>query len=93
MRIKVPDAEFEMIYVSGGMLEVQPCIVTVLADTAIRGGDLDEAKALEAKKAAEEALQNRSAEMDYAKAEAELAEAVAQLATIEQLKKRKHSRN
>ena len=90
VRIKVPDAEFEMIYVSGGMLEVQPTIVTVLADTAIRGGDLDEAKALEAKKAAEEALQNRSAEMDYAKAEAELAEAVAQLATIEQLKKRKH---
>ena len=90
VRIKVPDAEFEMIYVSGGMLDVQPTIVTVLADTAIRGGDLDEAKALEAKKAAEEALQNRSAEMDYAKAEAELAEAVAQLATIEQLKKRKH---
>ncbi len=90
VRIKVPDAEFEMIYVSGGMLEVQPTIVTVLADTAIRGGDLDEAKALEAKKAAEEALQNRSAELDYAKAEAELAEAVAQLATIEQLKKRKH---
>ena len=52
VRIKVPDAEFEMIYVSGGMLEVQPTIVTVLADTAIRGGDLDEAKALEAKKAA-----------------------------------------
>ncbi|HET7775775.1 MAG TPA: F0F1 ATP synthase subunit epsilon [Azospira sp.] len=90
VRIKVPDAEFEMIYVSGGMLEVQPTIVTVLADTAIRGADLDEAKALEAKKAAEEALQNRSAELDYAKAEAELAEAVAQLATIEKLRKRKH---
>lgn len=90
VRIKVPDAEFEMIYVSGGMLEVQPHIVTVLADTAIRGVDLDEAKAMEAKRAAEEALQNRSAEMDYAKAEAELAEAVAQLATIDQLKKRKH---
>jgi len=90
VRIKVPDAEFEMIYVSGGMLEVQPTIITVLADTAIRGADLDEAKALEAKKAAEEALQNRSAELDYAKAEAELAEAVAQLATIEKLKKRKH---
>jgi len=90
VRIKVPDAEFEMIYVSGGMLEVQPTIVTVLADTAIRGADLDEAKALAAKKAAEEALQNRSAELDYAKAEAELAEAVAQLATIQQLRKRKH---
>ncbi|HJW03815.1 MAG TPA: F0F1 ATP synthase subunit epsilon [Azospira sp.] len=90
VRIKVPDSEFEMIYVSGGMLEVQPTIVTVLADTAIRGADLDEAKALEAKRAAEEALQNKAAEIDYAKAEAELAEAVAQLATIEQLKKRKH---
>ena len=90
VRIKVPDSEFEMIYVSGGMLEVQPHIVTVLADTAIRGADLDEAKALEAKRAAEEALQNKAAEIDYAKAEAELAEAVAQLATIEQLKKRKH---
>lgn len=90
VRIKLPDAEFEMIYVSGGMLEVQPTVVTVLADTAIRGADLDEAKSLEAKKAAEEALQNRSAEMDYAKAEAELAEAVAQLATIERLKKRRH---
>ena len=90
VRIKVPDSEFEMIYVSGGMLEVQPHIVTVLADTAIRGADLDEAKALEAKRAAEEALQNKAAEIDYAKAEAELAEAVAQLATIDQLKKRKH---
>lgn len=90
VRIKVPDSEFEMIYVSGGMLEVQPTIVTVLADTAIRGADLDEAKALEAKRAAEEALQNKSAEIDYAKAEAELAEAVAQLATIEKLRRRKH---
>ncbi|MCE1242288.1 F0F1 ATP synthase subunit epsilon [Oryzomicrobium sp.] len=89
VRIKVPDGEAEVIYVSGGMLEVQPTMVTVLADTAIRGADLDEAKALEAKKAAEEALQNRSGNIDYAKAEAELAEAVAQLATIDKLRKRR----
>ena len=89
VRIKLPDGGTEVIYVSGGMLEVQPTLVTVLADTAIRGADLDEAKALEAKKAAEEALQNRSGDIDYAKAEAELAEAVAQLATIEKLRKRR----
>lgn len=76
VRIKMPDDDFEMIYVSGGMLEVQPHLVTVLADTAIRGNDLDEAKAMEAKKAAEEALQNKTAKLDLAQAEAELAEAV-----------------
>ena len=90
VRIKVPDDDFEMIYVSGGMLEVQPHLVTVLADTAIRGNDLDEAKAMEAKKAAEEALQNKTAKLDLAQAEAELAEAVAQPATIEKLRKRRH---
>jgi ATP synthase, F1 epsilon subunit (delta in mitochondria) len=90
VRIKMPDDDFEMIYVSGGMLEVQPHLVTVLADTAIRGNDLDEAKAMEAKKAAEEALQNKTAKLDLAQAEAELAEAVAQLATIEKLRKRRH---
>lgn len=89
VRIKVPDGGTEVIYVSGGMLEVQPTLVTVLADTAIRGADLDEAKALEAKTAAEEALRNRSGNIDYAKAESELAEAVAQLATIEKLRKRR----
>jgi len=91
VRVKLHDqSEFEMIYVSGGILEVQPNLVTVLADTAIRGADLDEAKATEAKKAAEEALQNKSAGMDYARAEAELAEAIAQLATIEKLRRHKH---
>ncbi len=90
VRIKMPDDDFEMIYVSGGMLEVQPHLVTVLADTAIRGNDLDEAKAMEAKKAAEEALQNKTAKLDLAQAEAELAEAVAQLATSEKLRKRRH---
>lgn len=91
VRLKLPDqAEFEMVYVSGGMLEVQPQMITVLADTAMRAADLDEAKALEAKKRAEEALQNRKAEIDYAAAEAELAQAIAQLQTIQRLRKRGH---
>lgn len=91
VRIKVPDrAEFETVYVSGGLLEVQPDSITVLADTAIRAADIDEAKALEAKRRAEEALKNRNTEIDYAAAEAELAEAIAQLKAIEQLRKRKH---
>lgn len=91
VRLKVPDQEdFELVYVSGGMLEIQPDMITVLADTAIRAHDLDEAKALEAKKRAEEALANRQAEMDYATAEAELAQAVAQLQAIARLKKSVH---
>ncbi len=75
---------------SGGMLEVQPDLITVLADTAIRAQDLDEAKALEAKKRAEEALANRQAEMDYAAAEVELAQAMAQLQAIQRLRKHTH---
>lgn len=89
VRIKRPDqAEEELIYVSGGMLEVQPGVVTILADTAIRGGDLDEARALEAKRAAEELMKNQSSEINYAQAQAELAEAIAQLRAIQQLRKR-----
>ena len=88
VRIKLPDQDKEeLIYVSGGMLEVQPNVVTILADTAIRGADLDEARALEAKRAAEEAMKNRTANMDYAKAQAELAEAIAQLHAIQKLRK------
>ena len=91
VRIKSPDkAEEDVIYVSSGMLEVQPGVVTILSDTAIRGADLDEARALEAKRKAEEAMKDRSASMDYARAQAELAEAVAQLAAIEKLRKLKH---
>jgi F-type H+-transporting ATPase subunit epsilon len=91
VRIKRPDQEQEeLIYVSGGMLEVQPSVVTILADTAIRGGDLDEARALEAKQAAEEAMKNRTSDMDYAQAQAELAEAIAQLRAIQQLRKQTH---
>ena len=88
-RVKVPNqAEEELVFVAGGILEVQPGLVTVLADTAIRGKDLDEAKALEAKRKAEEALSNQSAQLDYAKAQAELSEAIAQIAAIQKLRKR-----
>jgi F-type H+-transporting ATPase subunit epsilon len=90
VRIKVPDESEEvLIFVAGGMLEVQPDVVTVLADTAIRGHDLDEAKATEAKQRAEEALKDRAASVDYAKAQAELAEAMAQLAAIRKLRQRR----
>jgi F-type H+-transporting ATPase subunit epsilon len=81
--------EEELIFVAGGILEVQPRVVTVLADTAIRGQDLDEAKALEAKRIAEEAMQNRSSQLEIAKAQAELATAVAQLAAIQKLRRRR----
>lgn len=88
VRIKRPDIdEADVIYVSGGMLEVQPNLVTILSDTAIRGKDLDEARAIEAKQAAEELLRNRTADIDYAQAQAELAEAIAQLRVIQQLRK------
>ncbi|MFN3751169.1 MAG: F0F1 ATP synthase subunit epsilon [Thiobacillus sp.] len=88
VRIKVPNqAEEELVYVSGGILEVQPHVVTILSDSAIRGADLDEAKALAAKQAAEEAMRNKIAAIDYAQAQAELAEAVAQLAAIKKLRK------
>jgi len=86
VRVQTPEGHEELYYVSGGMLEVQPHTVTVLADTAIRAKDLDEASALEAKQAAEQALQDRKSELDYAKAQAELAEAVAQLHAIQKLR-------
>ena len=91
VRIKAPLKDEENVYVSGGMLEVQPDVVTILADTAVRGADLDEAKAIEAKRAAEEAIKNRKSELDYARAQAELIEAAAQLAAIEKIRKRSHS--
>jgi len=91
LRVKLPDQSDELvIYISGGLLEVQPGIITVLADTAIRGADLDEGKALEAKKAAEEVMKDKSAKIDYARAQAELAEAMAQLQTLEKLRKKSH---
>ncbi|HEY0841188.1 F0F1 ATP synthase subunit epsilon [Methylotenera sp.] len=91
LRIKqTNEAEETLIFISGGLLEVQPGVVTVLADTAVRGHDLDEAKAIAAKEAAEEALKNRSSDIDYATAQAELSEAVAQIQTIERLRKKTH---
>lgn len=90
VRIKVVGRdEEEFVFVAGGILEVQPNAVTVLADTAIRGHDLDEAKALEAKKMAEELLVNKESKIDYAKAQAELATAIAQLAAIARLRSTK----
>ncbi|MFZ6673371.1 F0F1 ATP synthase subunit epsilon [Undibacterium sp. Xuan67W] len=90
VRIKITgQAEDEFVFVAGGLLEVQPDAVTVLADTAIRGKDLDEAKANEAKKMAEEALVNKESKIDYAQAQAELAAAIAQLAAIQKLRSKR----
>ena len=87
VRIKVAGrSEDEFVFVAGGILEVQPKGVTVLADTAIRGADLDEAKAQDAKRQAEELMSNKDSQIDYAKAQAELAAAVAQLAAIAKLR-------
>ena len=89
VRIKPADsAEEELVFVQGGFLEVQPTVVTVLADTAIRAKDLDEKAALEAKRAAEEAMQNKTSKEEIAHAEAELSAAVAQLEAIRKLRHR-----
>ncbi|TMH31170.1 MAG: F0F1 ATP synthase subunit epsilon [Betaproteobacteria bacterium] len=88
VRIKVPGEQEEtIIFVQGGFLEVQPDVVTVLADTAIRAHDLDEAKAIAAKQAAEDALQNKTSKEEIARAEGELAGAMAQLAAIRKLRR------
>lgn len=87
VRVRTSIEEFSF-FVSGGLLEVQPHVVTVLADTAIRAKDIDEAAALEAKARAQEALADKSGKIDYAKAQAELAEAVMQLRTLDRLRKR-----
>lgn len=88
VRIEKADGSEEFVFVAGGILEVQPNVVTVLADTAIRGHDLDEAKANEAKQKAEEAMRNNDSAIDYAAAQAELASAVAQLAAIRKLRRK-----
>ncbi len=87
VRVQTGDDELQF-YVSGGMLEVQPQVVTILADTAVRADDLDEAKAREAMRRAEEALATKHEEFDEARALAELAEAAAQLRLIEELRKK-----
>ncbi len=87
VRVKTADEELDF-YVSGGMLEVQPHVVTILADTAVRARDLDEAAAIQAKERAEQQLKDKSGELDYAKAEAELAEAIAQLKAIKRIREK-----
>ena len=89
VRMKLPNQEREeLVFVQGGYLEVQPRHITVLADTAIRAKDLDEAAAIEAKKAAEEAMQNKTSKEEIAQAEAELSSALAQLEAIRKLRHR-----
>ncbi len=79
----------EVFYVSSGMLEVQPFIVTILADTALRATDIDEVAAIQAKENAEKALANQNSQMDFAKATAELAEAIAQIRAVQKMRKHK----
>jgi F-type H+-transporting ATPase subunit epsilon len=89
VRIEKPDGEEEFVFVAGGILEIQPHAVTVLADTAIRGADLDEAKANEAKRRAEDVMATRSSDIDFAHAQSEFAMAAAQLAAIARFRRKK----
>lgn len=89
VRVQTPAGEEQFFYVSGGAIEIQPHLVTVLADTALRAKDLDEAAALQAKQRAEEALRDRTGQIELAEAQAELARAAAQLRAIEKLRKLK----
>ncbi|HKK14872.1 MAG TPA: F0F1 ATP synthase subunit epsilon [Gammaproteobacteria bacterium] len=91
VRVQTAEGQEQMFFVSGGILEVQPHVVTVLADTAMRARDLDEAAALQAKEQAERQLADRRSDFDYARAQAELAEAVAQLRTIQKLRDRRRA--
>jgi F-type H+-transporting ATPase subunit epsilon len=88
VRVQQPDGEEVFFFVGGGILEVQPHIVTVLADTAVRADDLDEAAAVRAKEEAERELQDRTGDMEVAEAQAKLAEAIAQLQALERLRKK-----
>ena len=88
VRVQQPSGEELDFFISGGLLEVQPHVVTVLADSAVRAADLDEAAVMQAKERAEAAMQDKQATMDYAKAQVELIQAAAQLQTIQRLRKR-----
>jgi F-type H+-transporting ATPase subunit epsilon len=88
VRVKVSETEVYPFYVSGGMLEIQPHLVTILADTAIRAKDIDEAAAIEAKARAEEALADKSGKMDFSAAQGQLQEAIMQLRTLDRYRKR-----
>lgn len=87
VRVETPQGEELFFFVSGGLLEVQPHVVTVLADTAIRAKDLDEAAALEVQKKAEQRMRDKTSEVEWAKAKAELAQAAAQIRAIQKLRK------
>jgi len=89
VRIETEDGGEEFVFVAGGILEIQPKCVTVLADTAIRGKDLDEAKAIEAKRRAQETMSNRTSDIDFARAQSEFAIAAAELATIARLRRKR----
>ena len=89
VRIEKEDGDEEFVFVAGGILEVQPKCVTVLSDTAIRGHDLDEAKANEARKAAEEALKNAKSDVDLARAQSELAVMAAQIAALRKFRQKR----
>jgi F-type H+-transporting ATPase subunit epsilon len=91
VRVQTQDGEELLFFVSGGMLEVQPYVVTVLSDTALRARDLDEAAALEAQRQAEQAMADRKSDIDYAKARAELVQAAAQLRAIQRLRQKRPS--
>jgi F-type H+-transporting ATPase subunit epsilon len=91
VRVQTPTGEEQLFYVSGGAIEIQPHLVTVLADTALRAKDLDEAAATQAMQRAEEALKNRGSTIEVAKAQAEMAQAVAQVRAIERLRKLKNT--
>ncbi len=88
VRLKLQGGEEQIFYVSGGFLEVQPGVVTILADTAVRADDIDEAAALEAKEAARQALASNQGDIDYGRAASELASAIAQLRALQQTRKR-----
>ena len=90
VKLRMLNGEEEIFYVSGGLMEVQPHVVTILADTAENAGNLDEAAALEAKRHAEQLMADKRGDYEYARAEAELAEAIAQLRAIEKLRRKRH---
>ncbi|MBM0104189.1 F0F1 ATP synthase subunit epsilon [Steroidobacter sp. S1-65] len=89
VRVQLPGGEEQLFFVGGGAIEIQPHLVTVLADTALRAKDIDEAAALQAKQRAEEALKDRGSQIELAEAQAELARAMAQIKAIEKLRKLK----
>jgi F-type H+-transporting ATPase subunit epsilon len=88
VRVLLPNQQEEIFYISSGMLEVQPHIITVLADTALRAVDIDEAAAIDAKERAEKAISDKASEIDLAEATAQLAEAIAQIRAVQALRKR-----